>query len=294
MENYYICDSCGETVHCDNACSNDNGVYCESCYQEEEEEEEENSQKIHDYGYKPNPQFQGTGPLYYGIELEVDKGNDPEQLVYKAGGEFGNKLAYYPKHDSSLDNGVEFVTHPYSYDAIYTKKETLTEFFGMIVKEGFTSHNAKTCGLHIHASKAGMGKDKDLTIGNLIYLFERYFDNMLKFSRRTLAQLQEWADRYLDENNDSIANETPKSLINKAKCTGRRHAINLQNSETIEFRFFRGTLNIETFMASIQLIDNMIALCKDNDDISVITWEHIKHYNSEFSELKSYCVKRGI
>lgn len=294
MESYFICDSCNDLVHCDNACSNDNGTYCESCYREEEEEEEENDGRIMSHDYKPSPIFHGESKLQYGLEIEVDDtpcDKSPESLARKLHGT--TLLDYYPKHDGSLTNGVEFVTHPYSLESLTEKKSELIKFCDAIIAEGFRAHDAHTCGLHIHASKAALGIDKGLTIGNIIYLFEKYFDNMLKFSRRSKEELGQWAARYLADY-ENIEKENPKSLHSKARSANRYHAINLQNSDTIEFRFFRGTLNVNTIFASVQLVDNLIALSKDNDDITLITWDHIIHSNSAHAELIAYAESKGL
>ena len=43
----------------------------------------------------------------------------------------------------------------------------------------------------------------------------------------------------------------------KDKHLGRYVAVNLENYNTIEFRIFRGTLNYKTFIATLQLIDEI-------------------------------------
>ena len=76
------CDNCGCLVHDDDVHIIDGYIYCEDCAEEME------SATIHDYSYKPDPDFYGKRedfahgtPLYMGVELEVDKGKDPEKLA---------------------------------------------------------------------------------------------------------------------------------------------------------------------------------------------------------------------
>ena len=70
---------------------------------------------------------------------------------------------------------------------------------------------------------------------------EKHWDELLKFSRRTPRQLQRWAARY-------DYKEQPKEILDNAKVgatgNGRYSCINLENTNTIEFRMFRGTLKL--------------------------------------------------
>lgn len=286
INDYVTCETCEEFISGDNAEYIDDHAYCASCAVEQRP----NNARIARHDFKPAPEFQGIGPLYFGLELETDKGDDRSAMVLELAEKFSEKFCYYPKEDGSLYNGVEFVTHPYSYDAIYASKDIFREFCNTIIAHGFTSHNAGTCGLHIHVSRDGLGNDKNLTIGNMLYLFEKYFLQFLKFSRRTEGQLRQWAARYCE----SEPIPPPKQLKNYADTSGRYHAINTQNYNTVEFRFFRGTLNIDTIYASIQLVKNLIEICKDNEDIMSITFDHLIYLHSECSELIAYAEKRGL
>ena len=53
----------------------------------------------------------------------------------------------------------------------------------------------------------------------------------------------------------TTAKDTYKNA--KDKRMGRYVAVNLENYNTIEFRIFRGTLNYKTFIATLQLIDEI-------------------------------------
>lgn len=104
------CDNCGCLVRDEDVHEIDGYNYCEACAEEME------SATIHDYSYKPDPDFyqkhedfaHGT-PLYMGVELEVDKGKDPEKLAEELQ---DNVPEIYCKHDGSLEDGVEIVSHP--------------------------------------------------------------------------------------------------------------------------------------------------------------------------------------
>ena len=72
----------------------------------------------------------------------------------------------------------------------------------------------------------------------------------------------------------------------KCHSLDRYHAINLTNRNTIEFRMFRGTLNIETFFATLQLVDNIVRYVKEhtNNDIQSLQFTDLLVTD----EMKSY------
>src|SRR5699024_7779603 len=81
------------------------------------------------------------------------------------------------------------------------------------VKRGYQSHMARTCGLHIHVSRTALGEtegEQDAVIARILYFFERHWDELLKFSRRTEVQLKRWAVRYGYK-------EQPMEILDRAK-----------------------------------------------------------------------------
>ena len=69
---YTSCEHCGRLIECDSANydEDDDFPYCDECYREIQES------AIKPYNYKPEPIFYGSGALFYGVELEVDKGGE--------------------------------------------------------------------------------------------------------------------------------------------------------------------------------------------------------------------------
>ena len=111
--NYTHCTRCGALIHT-NACyypyDNDD-PYCQSCCREID------SCAIHEYGYKPEAIFYGQGDRFFGVELEIDGGGeytDNAESILSIANREQNLI--YCKHDGSLDDGFEIVTHPMSLD----------------------------------------------------------------------------------------------------------------------------------------------------------------------------------
>lgn len=227
---------------------------------------------IHDYYYKPEPIFYGNGPKFFGVELEIDEGgesNDNAAKILKVAN--ADQKLIYIKHDGSLDDGFEIVTHPMSLD--YQLQQMPWEHICReAVNLGYTSHQAGTCGLHIHASRLAFGateQEQDAAIARVLYFFEKHWEEFLKFSRRTQRQLDQWAARYGYK-------DQPREILEHAKkgYAGRYTAVNLTNRDTIEFRMFRGTLKYNTLIATLQLVDRIcdVAIYLSDDELKGLSW----------------------
>ena len=208
-----------------------------------------------------------------GVELEIDgAGEDREhaETLLRIANANGERM--YIKHDGSLDDGLELVTHPLSlvehrqrfpWDALCKKAAAL----------GYLSHRATTCGLHIHVSRRAFGeteRQQDAAIARVLYFFEKHWEELLKFSRRTQRQLERWAARYGYK-------EQPMEILDYSKKGyhgGRYTCVNLQNSDTVEFRIFRGTLKTNTILATLELVERIcdVAINLSDEELRNLTW----------------------
>lgn len=288
-EDYCRCESCGQLMHNDDANSYYDCDYCDDCYNNRLHE------FIKSYDYKPIPIFYGSGQPHYGVELEIDCGGE-----YDGSAEDLNEIAnksnehLYFKHDGSLDDGFEIVSHPatleYHLNGIPWK-----EVMERARKLKYLSHSAATCGLHVHINRAALGEtveEQENTIGRIIYFFEKYWNQILCFSRRTEAQVNRWASRY------GCSTVNPKESLKGAKDSGlgRYTAVNLENQFTVELRIFRGTLRYETFVATLQFVDK---LCQDAKELSdeqfqTMTWNDFVASVKDMPELTEYLKIRGL
>ena len=263
---YTTCEHCGRLIHHDDAYYDDDYPYCESCYNHIQQ------RPIKSYNYKPEPIFYGSGNLFYGTELEIDNGGEYDgnaEILLKIANS-GNEHMYC-KHDGSIDNGFEMVTHPMSLD-YHIQNMNWIEIFNRAVEMGYRSHNTSTCGLHIHVNRDAFGEtheEQEDVIARIVHFTELHWNEILKFTRRTEANINRWASRY---GIAATAKDTCKNA--KDKHMGRYVAVNLTNSDTIEFRIFRGTLRYKTFIASLQLVDEicMMAIKMSDKESESMSW----------------------
>lgn len=249
------------------------------------------------YSYKPTPIMFGdkVDGMYFGVELEMDNSNRRNEFMARS-----NTDEIYYKADGSLVSGVEVVTHP------ATLKYHMTEFpWQNILKTakmcGFKSHmgtsgdkhsNHPTCGLHIHVNSAAFGRtidERDKREAKLLVLVEKFWSKLVIFSRRDKESLERWARRYADFD---VTTDHLTDIIAKAKDYNGSHrhvAINFSanGGKTVEFRMFRGTLQYETLIASIQLVKMLVDATRlPTSKVQSLSWEEFTH--TDYVEFNGY------
>ncbi len=292
FNDYTICSDCKEIIPLEDA-NYENTYYgeeafCNDCYNKR--------CSIHDYSYKPEPYFCGKGRRFLGIELEVDSGgcnhDNAREIMETLGNDF-----IYAKHDSSIDDGFELVSHPCTLD-FHTKTINWENGLNELSSMGYESHDAETCGIHVHMNREQFGDtwgEQDLAIAKILYFIERHWDNVVKFSRRTNRQLSDWANRYLSKIDDEES-YSPHEVLDYAKDDGSRYrAVNLCNHSTVEIRIFRGTLKYSSFMAILQFCDLLYDVAEmDLTEVISITWKDFIKMGSKYDEFTTYVTERNL
>lgn len=254
---YCYCEECGRDVYwteydseremcydCCNECGRINSYH--------------STQKNKYFGQlEKNCIFKGVG-----VELEIDR-DDGEQdgnaliddIEALASGHF------VFEHDGSLQNGFEIISQPHTVEEFY--KIEWGKILTACINHGYTSHDNGRCGLHFHFSRTMLGCNEykqQLTIAKLIYFFDKYYNDVVKISRRTQETASRWAGRTTSDSD----NITPKKATDEAKkhATNRYTCLNLTNKKTIEIRIMRGTLKLSTFLASFDFCHKLIKNAK--------------------------------
>lgn len=289
--NYTSCEECGALIHNDDAYYYDDSdyPYCRACYERLQDA------PIKSYNYKPEPIFYGSGVLFMGVELEIDNGGedndnaDDLMRIANCGGEH-----IYCKHDGSIDNGFEIVSNPMTLE-YHRNTMNWREVFERAVSMHYLSHKTRTCGLHVHVNRSAFGKSAEQqedVISRIVYFVENHWNELLRFSRRTEENMNRWASRY---GISTTAKETYKNA--KDKRMGRYVAVNLENYSTVEFRIFRGTLCYETFVATLQLVNEIcrFAIQLDDKGVERMSWsEFAALIPNDKSELIAYLKKKRL
>ncbi len=282
---YYHCEHCGILLHRDDIYTYRDMDFCYDCYTRK-------NHTIREYAYKPEPVFYGKGDLFLGVELEVDEGgyDDNKALEIVEEANYDDEHVYI-KSDGSLEEGFEIVTHPMTLE-YHMNDFCWEDVLRKAVQLGYRSHQTTTCGLHIHVNRSYFGDtehSQDLSISRILCFVETHWNELVKFSRRNKYSLRRWADRYGYESDS-------QKLLNKAKCNHSRYsAVNLCNRHTIEFRLFRGTLNLETLYATLQLVDRICFLAYNltESELGSFSWSDFVSTIKD-TELINYLKRRQL
>ncbi|MFD8494880.1 hypothetical protein [Amycolatopsis sp. NPDC059657] len=221
---YWGCEGCGDLI--------DGGDYCESC----EEDRDEYVDGVHDYSYKPYPEFHGTGPLFLGAEIEI---NTPTGLTQDCADVAVRHLKGlgYLKEDCSIDHGFEIVTHPMSYG--WAMERFPWAMLADLRREGCSAYGN---GLHVHISRAAF--DSPAHVYRWMKLLHRNASKVTTVARRVSSQ---WAA--FSETDRKNVKEYAKGI----KGAARYQAINTQNDDTFELRVFASSLNPQQVQAALAL-----------------------------------------
>lgn len=119
----------------------------------------------------------------------------------------------YIKNDSSIEDGFELVTHPMTLD-YHINVMPWQNIMKCLINMGYMSHKTSTCGLHCHINRTAFGEtreEQEEVIARILYFVEHHWEEMLRFSRRSVNQMARWASRY------AVNKGNPKELIDDIK-----------------------------------------------------------------------------
>lgn len=256
----------------------------------------ENSKNyIHEYNYVPNfvyhymPDENKSSTMLLGAEIEVggNKNTDlnKNDVVKKCiqimnNSESTEENFIYSTHDSTVQ--IELDTMPCSLE-YHKQKMRYKELFKYLDSIGYKGHDCDSAGLHIHVNRSYLGSTpllQQLTISKILYILEKFNQHICVIARRDNEYSKFIGGK---ENEESVV-----ELYNKYKGYGKRSALNLRHSDTIEFRMFKSTLKYETFIVTLEFVKDIVDYAKsiNVEDIEGIKWKDL--FNTFSIELKSY------
>lgn len=313
-DDYTTCRRCGRVCRDYDAECIDGDYLCPDCA--DSYRDSMDSPELQCYGHTYASKFYNVGGfkdcgerkgLYLGVELETVADNSPGALathIVEAASKYGAACVEC-KRDSSLgDYGVEVASQPGT--PAWHMGGLWKDIIATCVEDGAKSHDAGSCGLHVHVSRKFFN-DSGRGAYVLDRLFQRFASRWVRFSRRSEYDIREWA-RMGSGGMVGYRGESTSAKIDawqNEKCT-RYQCVNTQNYNTIEIRLWRGTLNLETFYATIEataalcIIAHTLESCPEY--VEALTWSGLKDemhaaldiYSISSAELDSYLTARGL
>lgn len=243
---------------------------------------------IHNYSCKPNLEFKGTSRkgVYMGFELEMEIRGSSDDLQEAA--RFASN-ALLPiailKSDASIGrdgySGFELVTQPHSH----TEYRDNSALLWNTIETLRTSHKARswdtnTCGLHIHVSRAGFSSGAHMH--RFIAFIYHNSEMMMKFAGRK-TDFARFNDVYkFDEYDKPVMSFKHKVGNPRNNSTERYSAVNTQNRDTLELRFFRGTMNPSGVLSALDLTQALVEYTRelrlDDVKLGALTWDWFADY----------------
>lgn len=265
-EEHFICDECGDTYNMDEYAEDG---YCNGCYRDSHDGIKEYHEGADcDTVFHPN----SHESLYFGIELETEDYPCREEAALKLNSISKGEKLFWLEQDGSLNDGIEIISQPCTLD-YHRDKFPWKQIMDIVKKHWGKAHNTDHAALHIHFSKDFLnGKHSELYQLRLIYLFEKFRDELIILGRTSDYLMRRSAKKY----DRSLQNTSAKRKIRELRnLCDRLYAVNLlTNKETIEIRIFRSTLTVNTLLASIELVDFLVRLAKktSNKKLQRLTW----------------------
>ncbi len=275
-DNCYYCDDCDESYHNDYPCDcrESDTVEGKCCRNYRA------SGTIHDYSCKPAPIFKGASKhkMYLGFELETELPHVDTGARFASGSLLGTA---YLKHDGSISSGFEIVTHPHTHQEYRENSALLWNTIETLRKDyDARSWDTDTCGLHIHLSRDGFSSGAHLH--RFIAFVYHNAPYMMKFAGRK-SRFARFNDVYTFDEYDRPVFSIKHKVGNPDRhSTERYSAVNTQNKNTIELRFFRGTMKTSGVLSALDLAQAMVEYTRelrlDDVKLGALSWEWFADY----------------
>ena len=253
--------------------------------------------RVNGYFYKPAPIFfkdsNEDTQKFFGVELEVMDGGETD---YNAKKVCHNHEELYAKHDGSLTDGMELVSHP------CTVSWHLTRLWDDVLSKLRSMHyNACSgSGIHVHVSKKYWENNGgECRIVNLITFFDMNREALRLYANRDRDTFYHWAHQYMSPTDTKkvVANtlsrfgdtrEAMRDLYDRyTNATEHYSVVNLSNEATVEIRAFASTLDVNRMHSIIQFVDVLTELSTEATLGNPITFSLIKTraQNKGYTEL---------
>lgn len=237
---------------------------------------------LHAWNFKPKPVFNGEGKKFLGLEMEFHRCGESDERANHIIADL-NKIVY-AKHDGSLHNGMEFVTHPCT-PKFHMQNIDYGAFFSRV--QSLNGQSGANSGLHIHVNRDFFKTNE--AIAKVVRFAENNFKTLMQFSGRT-DEDSSWCAKY------GYTVKELTRIYEVAQESGQKYrAVNLRPNHTIEFRMFRSTQDVNRIHAYIQFVDVITDLANMNS-VKYIGWSNIARVakNKKYTELRALMKEMGL
>jgi hypothetical protein len=279
----YVSCACGNYIH-----KKENRTICKSC------DEKVYKRYLNNYSTKPIPRFKNyytdndkdVKCRYYGLELEFS--HLSSRNVFNMLKPLYDDKWIYNKSDGSLSNGVEIVTNPLDRKQVNKLLDTVKPVFKMISKIENYDRNA---GVHVHVSKNSVSPIDMYKLSYLLnsslaknveckkfiyYLCGRINKGVLK-EKVSIGNSDIFNDSYYLMGYTNGGIKSSIQLVKAPNNYDRHIAVNFCSKNTIEFRLFKSSADIDVIKSYIEIVDSLIDFCHTTP-MKYININNFKYY----------------
>lgn len=211
---------------------------------------------------------------FYGTEIEMEQIKNPMVRRDDTADKYRAQVAalkMYCKHDGSLQNGFELVTHPRTYASWIQDSKAIKELLRCFRSEGMRSRDTGRCGIHFHTNLNSF--ENNWHIIRFGMFFHQNADFFYTASKRDPASCRKYAwfakhpaqwavsaHSYLAGRRARFS-EHPVAMrfVNQfsAQMVLDHHAgVNITD-HTIEVRFWRGTMDFTSILRIMRFLEHL-------------------------------------
>lgn len=197
-----------------------------------------------------------------GFDYETEAVNDIAESVLESIATHGFNRHIYAEEDSSLKPyGVEFITNPMTIGFV-KKTGIINTLFDTANSYGFEVND--TCGMHVHVNRQSLNKYSVAKMNVMLSELEYNSQSDYVISRisgRNNDDLREWSELIDFTGVRDVWNGSDSCypyIYELMRQHGRYVALNSQNANTVEFRFFGATDDSQLVIDRLYFIN---ALC---------------------------------
>lgn len=313
---YEECVCCGEIHIVDNMSYSDRqgGYACDDCYND--------CTVINSYHSGPRPllwlsdnpedKYNRKHKLFVGVELEIDKGGENDgnaEAIAEAGAHTPNQDITC-ESDGSLTDGFEIISTTATVD-YHIRHYGWAEMMQEAIEQGYTSHDAGTCGLHVHMDRryfADMFSNPEEVLSIIVCNNAEWLKT---FSRRNRWQYCSFPNSSLrftaeefkrkDKYGRELSTSNVRYKVSDAVSHMRGHGscMNFCGYATLEVRFNRGTLVWDTFKATLQFIQLLADIAKSCSHLKQACEVNLRTFRQlakrrGYKEFLAYLKRRNI
>ena len=256
VEGEHICTGCVQTCDdcgCEYAFESSMWDCCPS--------DDGSNGELHYYSFRPASKFWTANhgvvawrwyarpnELYMGLEIEVEKASNyvHEMVSNDADEDWHNPNFYYWKSDGSLGSeGAEMVTMPATLEA--HRRRFPFDKLEWLHAQGARAWGYSTCGMHIHVSRSAFTATQ---MWKFIKFHLANSDRLAQIAGRDSEQWASWSNDTMQE-----ARTDTKKYVGRTDYVNRYSALNFNNGNTVELRYFRSNIAPHGIMRNIELVD---------------------------------------